>query len=61
MSPFAILKKGLRRPQALLPGSVVSLGKPKLESAPEGDCLWRVCAIRHYEPYGTGGPQQENP
>ena len=48
MSPLAILKKGLRRPQELLPGSVVSLGKPRTESVPEGDCLWRVCAIRHY-------------
>jgi hypothetical protein len=48
MIPLAFLKKALRRPPELLPGSVVSLGKPKIESVPEGDCLWRVCAIRHY-------------
>ena len=48
MSPLALLKKGFRRPKELLPGSVVSLGKPNIESVPEGDTLWRICAIRHY-------------
>ena len=48
MMPLAFLKKGFRRPQELLPGSVVSLGKSKIESVPEDDCLWRVCEIRHY-------------
>jgi hypothetical protein len=48
MTPLALLKKSFRRPPELLPGSVVSLGDPKVARVPDGDCLWRVCDIRHY-------------
>ena len=48
MMPLAFLKKGFRRSPELLPGSVVCLGDPKSARVPEGDCLWRVCSIRHH-------------